>query len=252
MKIAVAVPAFLLTVFITHASSSATEVKFLCGFALESAMTELVPEFQKTTADTVVVSYASVGAVANRVRQGEIADVAIVSPEQARSLEREGKIVAAAPVAKVGIGVAIKKGAGRPDISTVDAFKRALLGARSIAMADPARGSPVSAYLVGLFDRLGIGSELRAKMILTPSNVETFQALANGATELAASQVSEIVASPYADLVGPLPSDIQNFTVLTATIPKAATARDAAKVFIEFLTSSRAGSVYRSKGMEPG
>ncbi|HWF95576.1 MAG TPA: substrate-binding domain-containing protein, partial [Xanthobacteraceae bacterium] len=243
---------FLLSVFITHATSNAAEVKFLCGFALESAMKELVPEFQKTTADTVIVFYASVGAIANRVRQGEIADVAIVSPEQSRNLEKEGKIIAAAPVAKVGIGVAVKKGAGRPDISTVDAFKRALLGARSIAMADPARGSPVSAYLVGLFDRLGIGPELRGKTILMPSNVETFDALARGDAEIAASQVSEIVASPYADLVGPLPSDIQNFTVLTATVPKAATAPEAAKAFIEFLTSSHAGSIYRSKGMEPG
>ena len=252
MKIAVAVLGFLPAVLITHASSSAAEVKFLCGFALAPAMKELVPEFQEATGNTVIVSYASVGAIASRVGQGEIADVAIVSPEQRRDLEKEGKIVRAVPVAKVGIGVAVKKGAGKPDISTVDALKRTLLGARSIALADPSRGSPVSAYLLGLFDRLGIGSELRRKTIITPSNVETFESLANGKADIGTSQVSEIIASPYADLAGALPSDIQSYTVLTATIPRSATAPDAARVFIEFLTSSRAGSIYKSKGMEPG
>jgi molybdate transport system substrate-binding protein len=254
MKTAIAVLAFFITALITQASCNAAEIKFLCGFALASAMKEIIPEFQMKTGHTVTVSYANVGDITNRVRQGEIVDVAIVSPEQSRNLEKEGKIGEAVqvPVAKVGVGVAVKKGAGKPDVSTVDAFKHTLLNARSIAMADPSRGSPVSAYLLGLFDRLGIGSELKRKTILTPSNVETFESLANGNADIGTSQVSEIIASAYADLAGPLPSDIQNFTVLTATIPKSATAPDAAKVFIEFLTSSRAGSIYKTKGMAPG
>ena len=254
IKTTIAALAFFLTALITQASSNAAEIKFLCGFALASTMKEIIPEFKKTTGHTVNVSYTNVGTITNRVGQGEIIDVAIVSPEQWRDLEKEGKIVEAVqvPVAKVGAGLAVKKGAGKPDISTVDAFKRALLNARSIAMADPSRGSPVSAYLLGLFDRLGIGSEVKRKTILTPSNVETFEALANGNADIATSQVSEIIASPYADLVGPLPPDIQNFTVLTAAIPKTATAPDAARAFIEFLTSSYAGSILKSKGMEPG
>jgi molybdate transport system substrate-binding protein len=253
IKTVIAVVTFLLTALIAPNGTDAAELKFLCGFALASAMTELVPEFQRATGHIVTASYANVGVITNRVRQGEMADVAVVSPEQSRDLEKEGKIVEAllVPVAKVGVGLAVKKGAGKPDLSTVDAFKHALLNARSIAMADPSRGSPVSAYLLGLFDRLGIGSELRRKTILTPSNVETFEALASGNVDIATSQVSEIVASPYADLVGPLPSEIQNFTVLTAIIPKSATAGGAARAFIEFLTSSHAGSIYKSKGMEP-
>jgi ABC-type molybdate transport system substrate-binding protein len=92
-----------------------------------------------------------------------------------------------------------------------------------IAMADLSRGSPVSEYL------LGIASELKQKTILTPSNVETFESLANGNADIGTSQVSEIIASPYADLARALPSDIQNYTVLTATIPRSATAPDAAR-----------------------
>lgn len=254
IKTAFAVLAFFLTGLITQANANAAEIKFLCGFALASAMKELTPEFQQATGHTVTASYANVGVITNRVGQGEIADLAIVLPEQSRNLGKEGKIVemASVPVAKVGVGVAVKRGAGKPDISTVDAFKHTFLNARSIAMADPSHGSPVSAYLLGLFDRLGIGLDLKRKMILTPSNVETFEALASGNADIATSQVSEIIASPYADLVGPLPSDIQSFTVLTAIIPKTAVVPDAAKAFIEFLTSSHAGSVYKSKGMEPG
>jgi molybdate transport system substrate-binding protein len=254
IKTSIGVVAFFVTALITQASSNAAEIHFLCGFALALAMKEIIPEFQKTTGYAVTVSYANVGVITNRVRQGEIADVAMVSPEQSLDLKKEGKIVEAVqvPVAKVGIGVAVKKTAGKLDISTVEAFKRVLLNARMIAMADPSRGSPVSAYLLGLFDRLGIASELKPKTILTPSNVETFESLANGKADIGTSQVSEIIASPYADLAGALPSDIQSYTVLTATIPRSATAPDAARVFIEFLTSSRAGSIYKSKGMEPG
>jgi molybdate transport system substrate-binding protein len=252
IKTSIGVVAFFVTAVITQASSNAAEIHFLCGFALASAMKEIIPEFQKTTGHVVTVSYANVGVITNRVGQGEIADVAIVSPEQSLDLKKEGKIVEAVPIAKVGIGVAVKKAAEKLDISTVEAFKRVLLNARMIAMADPSRGSPVSAYLLGLFDRLGIASELKQKTILTPSNVETFESLANGKADIGTSQVSEIIASPYADLAGALPSDIQNYTVLTATIPRSVTAPDAARVFIEFLTSSRAGLIYKSKGMEPG
>jgi molybdate transport system substrate-binding protein len=253
-KTAIAVLTLFLTAFATQATSEAAEIKFLCGFALASAMKEIIPQFQRATGHTVIASYASVGAVTNRVRQGEMLDVAVVSPAQSRDLETEGRIVEASSfsVAKVGIGVAVKKGAVKPDVGTVDAFKGALLKAHAIAMADPARGSPVSAYLLDLFDRLGIGSELKRRTMLTPSNVESFEALANGGADIAMSQVSEIIASPDAELAGPLPAEIQSFTVLTATIPKSATAPDAAKAFIEFLTSAGAGSIYRSKGMEPG
>jgi molybdate transport system substrate-binding protein len=254
IKTAVAALAFFVIALISQVSSNAAEMKFLCGFALAPAMKEIIPEFQRTTGHTVTVSYTNVGAITNRVGQGDIVDVAIVSPEQALDLQKQGKIVEAVQVsvAKVGIGVAVRKGAGKQDIGTVEAFKRVLRDARMIAMADPSRGSPVSAYLLGLFDRLGIASELKQKTILTPSNVETFESLADGKADIGTSQVSEIVASPYADLAGALPPDIQNYTVLTATIPKSATAPDVARAFIEFLTSSRAGSIYKSKGMEPG
>jgi molybdate transport system substrate-binding protein len=254
IKIAISALTIFVTALATPVSSHAAEIKFLCAFALASAMQEVIPEFQKTTGHVVTVSYANVGVITNRVGQEEIVDVAIVSPQQSRYLAKEGKIVEAiqVPIAKVGVGVAVKKGAGKPDVSTVDAFKRTLLNARSIAMADPSRGSPVSAYLLGLFDRLGIGSELKRKTILTPSNVETFESLANGNADIGTSQVSEIIASPYADLAGAPPSDIQNYTVLIATIPNSALVPDAAKEFIEFLTSSRAGSIYKSRGMEPG
>ena len=146
-----------LTIIAIETYAHADNVTFLCAAALQPIMQVLLPEFQRATGNTVKVEYANIGIITERVRRGDQADLAIVSPQQWESLQKDGKVSAdpRVVIGKVGLGVFVKKGAAQPDIGTVDAFKRTLLNARSIAVADPNGGSPEGAYLIPLFDRLG-------------------------------------------------------------------------------------------------
>jgi molybdate transport system substrate-binding protein len=150
-----------LTVVATENITRAAEITFLCPLALESSMKELIPEFQRTSGHNVKAMFAAIGVGADRVRNGDAADLAIVSPQRWEDLQKEGKLDSTVRVviAKVGVGIFVKKGAAKPDISSVETFKRTLLNASSIALGDPATG-PVGAYAVRLFDRLGISAEL--------------------------------------------------------------------------------------------
>src|SRR5262249_27486682 len=131
----------------------AADVNFACAIALQSAMEELIPEFQKSSGHTVKISYGNIGNNTERVRKGEALDLALVSPAQWDALSKEGKLDTAARtvIGKVGIGGFVKKGAAKPDIGSVDAFKRTVLAARSIALGDPSQGSPVGVHMVPLF-----------------------------------------------------------------------------------------------------
>ena len=238
----------------TDKYARAADITVLSANALQSALQELIPEFQKATCHNVKVASATLGVNTERVRKGDEADLAIVSPQQWESLQKEGKLGPGARVVigKAGLGVFVKKGAARPDISSVDAFKRALLNVRSIAVGDPSQGSPVGAYMIPLFERLGISDDIKSKLRLTAGGPATMQPVAKGDAEIGINQLTEIIASPDVDLVGPLPTGIQNFTIYTAAIPASAKQAAAAKVLIEFLTSPRAVSVFKSKGLEAG
>lgn len=235
----------------TGSYARAADITFMCADALQSSMEELIPEFRKVSGHNVKVGYANIGTNTERLRKGEEADLAIVSPQQWDSLQREGKIDSAVRVVigKVGLGVFVKKGAPRPDITSVEVFKRALLSARSIAVRDPSRGSPVGIRTMALFDRLGIGGEIKPKIRLTADR--PFEAVINGNAEIGFSTMTEIVATPDVDMVGPVPTELQNYIVFTAAVPAIAKQPAAAKALIEFLGSPRAVSVFKSKGFEP-
>lgn len=192
------------------------------------------------------------GANAEHVRRGDEADVAIVSPKQWDSLKDQAKIAPDTRVVLgvVGIGVFVGKGAVRPEIGTVDALKRALMAARSIAVRDPSSGSPVGAYIVPLFERLGVATEIKPKLRLTADR--PYRAVLAGEAEIGFSTMTEIVETPEVDLVGPLPNEIQNTLTFIAAIPANAQNPVAAKKLIEFLTSPKARAVFQSKGVQPG
>jgi molybdate transport system substrate-binding protein len=220
---------FVFTALITGtigSSADAAEVKFLCAVALKPAIDQLIDDFQKSSGDKVDVSYANIGTITDRIRKDEGADLAVTSPQQWAQLDKEGKIASdfRVQLAKVGIGIALKKGSEKPDLSSVAAVKASLLKARAVALVDPAGGGPSVDSAMRLFDRLGIGAEMKSRIKTVASNVE----------------------------LATIPAELQNFTVFIGGVPKTAKQADAAKSFVQFITSPNAAAIYKSKGLEPG
>lgn len=237
----------------TCSATSAAEIKVLAGSAVAPVMNELIAEFEQSSGHRVLSDFdGAIGAMTDRLSKGEAADVGIVSGAQIDRLIREGKVAPGSRVdiAKVGVGVFVRKGAARPDISSVDAFKRALAAAKSIGYNDPAAGAPVSIYLLGLFERLGIAADMKAKTVVFKQRSERFAAVARGDVEIGFNQISEIVAAPGVDLIGPLPAAVQRYTLFAAGIVASSKPQDAGRAFVAFIASPEARAVWQAKGFE--
>jgi molybdate transport system substrate-binding protein len=211
-------------------------------------MEEMLPQFQRESGHQVRVTYMNVARNTQHVRTGEVADLAIVSPEQWSELQKEGKITGSAPrvIAKVGIGGVVTKGRPKPDIGTVDSFKKTVLSVRTIALSPATTGAPVAAYMVRLFERLGLTDAVKPKLVTTANSTVT---IGKGGADIGFAQVSEILADPLIELVAALPAEIQNYTVLTAATPKNAREPEAAKTLIEFLMSGKMTELLAAKGL---
>src|SRR5471032_3236214 len=179
--------------------ANAADIKVLASGSLKLALPQLVADFQKLSGNTVTVTYGPAGAMTGLVRKGDAADVVIVSRSQLEGLENQGKVAQGSRVdiAGTALGVAVRKGAPKPDIGSVEAFKRTLLAARAIGYRDPATGSLSGTYTAGLLERLGIAQELKPRIRLDNSDGETpenvFQALVKGDIEIQIGLISEIV-----------------------------------------------------------
>ena len=195
-----------LFVFSMQSSVRAAEITFLCAGALEATVEELIPEFQKVSGHNVKATFAAIGVIARQLRNGDMADVAIISPQQWEDLRKEAKVDATVQViiAKVGVGVFVKRGAAKPDINSVEAFKRALLNAKSIALADPAGGGPVGIYATSLFERLGISAAVTPKLKLVGGGLAPVEPVTKGDAEIGLTTISEILPVPDIELVGQL------------------------------------------------
>jgi molybdate transport system substrate-binding protein len=233
-------------------TASAAEIKVLTAGAFKSVVTALAPDFEKETGHTVVVDNDTAGALAKRIAGGEAFDVVILTPQAIDQLIQGGKVAGGSPVrlARVAIGVAVKTGASVPDISTVAAFKTALLQARSVAYIDPAAGGSSGIYLAQLFARLGIADAIEAKSVLVPGGLVA-ERVVSGEAALGIHQISEILAVSGVTLVGPLPAEIQNYTVYAGGVSAAARDGEAARSFLAALGAPGALAVLEAKGMEP-
>ena len=233
------------------AVSDAAEVKILTAGAMKAVVLELVPAFEKETGHKAVVDNDTAGGLAKRIEGGETFDLAVITPGVVSELATKGKVVADSRVnvARVGVGVVVKDGTALPDIGTVEAFKRALLAAKSVAYIDPASGGSSGIYLASLFDKLGIAAEIKPKAKLKQGGYVA-ELIANGEAELGLHQISEILPVKGVKLVGPLPAEIQNYTTYAAGISTAAKQPDAARAMIKLLTGSAADAVLKARGME--
>ena len=233
--------------------ADAAEVKVLTSVALTSALDELAPQFERATGNKLTIGYGLISDIRKRILEGESADVIILSRPVMDELQKQDK-VAVGPITNVvgtAVSVAARAGAPKPDMSSVDAFKRSLLAAKSIVYADPAKGGASGVYFASVLDRLGIAEQMKPKTILVPG-AQAADVVAKGEAELGVAQASEIVPVAGAQLVGPLPGEYARVTVFSAGIGAGTKAPDAAKSLIQFLTGPTAAPVFKSKGFEPG
>ena len=232
-------------------SVPAAEIKVLTAGAMKEVVIAAVPGFEKQTGHKVTVMNATVGALVKRIEGGEAFDLAILTPAAVDALAGKGKFAAGRRVvlARVGVGVAVKEGAPKPDISTVDAFKRALLSAKTVAYIDPASGGSSGIYVAKLLARLGIAAEIKPKEKLKKGG-HVADLIVSGEAELGLHQISEILAVKGATLVGPLPAEIQNFTTYAAGIAAAANNAEAARTLIKAIAGPAMDAVLKARGME--
>jgi molybdate transport system substrate-binding protein len=233
--------------------TEAVELKVISGGAFKQVLNALAVRYEKETGNTLDISYRTVGQHLQLIKAGaEPFDVAVLTPEAIDGLAKDGKVVAGsrADLAKVGIGVVVKAGAPLPDISSVEAFKRMLLAAKSVAYIDPAAGGSSGIYVGKLLERLGIADEVNAKAKLIHGGAVADH-IAAGEAEVGIHQISEILAVKGVVLVGPLPAEIQNFTVYSAGIGTAAKDAAAANALVKFLTGVHAAPIIEAKGMAP-
>jgi molybdate transport system substrate-binding protein len=245
-----AAAAMLVTGFFMPAKADAVEIDVLGSPAFRESYLELVPQFEKASGHKVVTRWAGTADIMRSMQAGESADLVILSRSRLDELAAQGRIVPASrtDLAKSGVGVAVRAGAPRPDISSGEALKRALLAAKSVGYSS----GPSGDYVVALFQRLGIAEQIRGKLKKTPPGVAVGGLIANGEAEIGFQQVSELLAVKGIDLVGPLSPDVQQITVFSAGIHAAAKQPDAAKELVKFLTSPQSVPVKKKHGMEPG
>jgi molybdate transport system substrate-binding protein len=234
------------------APATAAELKVLTAGAFKQVVVALVPAYEKQTGNNVIIDNDTAGGLKTKIEGGEAFDVAIITPAVLKELTASGKVAAGstANVASVGVGVVVKEGAAKPDISTVDAFKRALLAAKSVAYIDPASGGSSGIYIDKLLERLGIADQIRPKAKLKKGG-HVADLIVSGEAELGLHQISEIVPVKGAVLVGPLPKEIQNTTTYAVGLSASTQNKAAAQALLQVFSGAEAAAVLKSKGMEP-
>jgi molybdate transport system substrate-binding protein len=242
----------VLGALIAGKDASAAEITVLTAGAFKSVVMAIVPEFETQSGHKVTVANDTAGALAKRIADDERFDVVILTPPAIDQLAESGRLARFSPVrlARVGIGVAVKDGAKLPDISTVAAFETALREARSVAYIDPAAGGSSGIYLAQLFAKMGLADIIKAKAVLVPGGLVA-ERVATGEAELGIHQISEILPVKGITLVGPLPAEIQNYTVYAAGLGANAKEAEAAKALLKALSGTAAAAVLKAKGMEP-
>ena len=197
----------------------------------------------------VRVANDTAGGVLRQVRAGAVFDVVVLTPPALKSLADEGKIVPGSQIdlARVGIGVAVRAGARKPDIGTAAAFRATLLAAPRVAIIDPAAGGTSGIYLIQVFERLAIGPQLRAKLVLVSGGLAADR-VADGTADMAVQQISELQVAGT-EFVGPLPDEVQTYTTYSGAIAAAAKEPEQAAAYLRALAGAEAGKVLAARGM---
>ena len=230
--------------------ASAAELKVLSTPALSEVWADLKPKFE-ASGHKLEIAFAPGGSIPKRVADGDTADVLFSTVSGVEAMTKDGKVLAGTgtPIANSGVGVAVLKGTPKPDISTPEALKKALLSAKAVAYTDPASGGASGIQFAKVLDRLGISSEVNAKAKLG-RNQPSAGFLVKGEADLAVQQIPELMSVQGVEIVGPLPGDLQTMTYFAAGVNASSASPDAGRALIKFMQSPEAIAVIKAKGLE--
>ena len=230
--------------------ANAAEITVLSTQATEQAYRELLPQFEKASGHKVTTTFTGTLDAKKRIAAGETFDLLIMASPEIDAFIASGTLAPGSRVdlAKSGVGVGVKAGAPKPDISSVDALKNTLLAAKAIGYSTGPSGN----YLIGMFERLGIADQVKPKLKQTPTGVFVGTIVANGEVDIGFQQVSEMATFPGVDYVGPLPAEVQKMTVFASGIAANAKQPEAAKAWVKFITAPESAQAFKKRGMEPG
>jgi molybdate transport system substrate-binding protein len=238
--------------FLTTANFAySVDLTVLSPQAMKPALSDLIPQFERMSGNKVSVYYSSSSALVKEIRDGKVADLAILNPQQIEQLQDEGQIVdgSISPIAKLAFGVIIRKGTAKPDVSRVHGLKQTLLNAKSVASGDP-QSSASGMYFASLIERLQIADAIKQKIKTFPSGAAALEAVANGEADLAIWVISS-ANGPDTELAGVLPAQAGKFNSYAAGILTNSNQEQAAKALSTFISSPTALAVMKSKGFGP-
>jgi len=226
----------------------AAEITVLGGMGVVSGLNDLAPAFEKKTGHKVIVRFVQTADINQKINSGAPADIAALQPQQVDAFIKDGKMVAGTKTnfVQAGVGVAVKTGARRPDISTVEAFKTAMLKAKSIGYSRGGSGL-ISAQVM---EKLGIADQLKAKTKFI-DGIPVAEVVAKGEVEIGLQQINVILPVKGADYIGPLPKELQETVKFSAAVLTTSKQPEAAKAFLKFITSAEAAPLLRKSGMDP-
>jgi molybdate transport system substrate-binding protein len=232
--------------------ADAAEINALISTALKAATDELLPPFERAHGHTIRASYGPSGALIPRFNAGQPADIFLTDSAAIDELIKEGKVVPGRiDLARTGIGIAVRKGAPKPDVSSPEALKQALLAARSVGHAAPAGGSITAPHIMRMFEQLGIAAEMAPKVRLAAGgpNGRVSVLVSSGEADIGLQQVSELMSNPDVEVIGMLPAELQQITTYSAGITISAKEPDAARMLIHFLAAPEAIAIYKLRGL---
>ncbi len=252
-RVTVRLAAFVAFIAVQVTLASAAEIKVFSTVGLKSVLDELIPKFEKSSGHKLDVTWSTAALLTKRVQSGEQADALILIKSNVDTLLKEGKV---APDTETVFGqsvfaIGVKTGAPKPDISTADALKQSLLGAKGISYSDPATGGASGVYIAKQIERMGISDQMKGKTKHPPSGGLSGTLLISGDADIAINSKPELLSVPGVDVVGPLPGDMAFTVVYAAGVQSNAGQADAAKAFINYLKSPEAQAVFKAKGYDP-
>src|ERR1700682_5039765 len=242
-----------ITTALPAAPSGAADLKVISAGAVRGLIAQIIDDYARQTGQKFDFTIGTTGQLRNIIASGQPADLIIVSTPLMAELEKTGKFLpgSRADLGRVGIGVAVRDGAAVPDVATPDAFKQALVAAKSVAYTNPAEGGTSGIYFAGLTERLGIADALKQKAGLTKGGREAAIEVAEGRAEMAVIYVSEAIAVKGVKVAGLLPPTLQDYSPYAAAIPQNSLDATAARAFITALTSAAMAERGRANGFEP-